>query len=178
MVFTSSAPDDEHWYSYRAIERRTKLPVELQSSLVRRIIDASGADLSSGLDGRTLGEALLAPTRIYVKPLLSAMKTKSIKGLAHITGGGLVENVPRVLPQTVVADLRKDAWPRLPVFDWLQRNGNVAESEMHRVFNCGIGMVAVVDPGRPTRSWLAGTRGESLRVGEIRARRGSGPGGV
>jgi phosphoribosylformylglycinamidine cyclo-ligase len=146
-------------------------------SLVRKIIDAAGADLSSGFDGRTLGEALLAPTRIYVKPLLSAMKTKSIKGLAHITGGGLVENVPRVLPQTVVAELRKDAWPRLPVFDWLQKKGNVAESEMHRVFNCGIGMVAVVDPGHAESVMaLLGREGEKVyRVGEIRARRANEP---
>ena len=113
-------------------------------SLVRKIIESSGADLSSAFDGGTLGDALLAPTRIYVKPVLAAMRQVRIKGLAHITGGGLVENVPRVLPSNVMAKLRKSAWPRPPLFDWLQKNGNVAEAEMHRVFNCGIGMVCIV----------------------------------
>jgi len=146
-------------------------------SLVRRIIETSGADLSSGFDGRTLGEALLAPTRIYVKPVLSAMKAVKMKGLAHITGGGLVENVPRVLPEGVVAELHRDAWPRPPVFDWLQKNGNVADAEMHRVFNCGIGMVAVVAAGQ-VEAMLALLRREgekAYRIGEIRPRHGGEP---
>ena len=113
-------------------------------SLVRKVIESSGAVLSSSFEGGTLGDALLAPTRIYVKAVLSAMRQVRIKGLAHITGGGLVENVPRVLPSSVMAKLRKNAWPRPPLFDWLQKNGNVAETEMHRVFNCGIGMVCIV----------------------------------
>ena len=113
-------------------------------SLVRKVIENSGVDLSSSFEGGTLGDALLAPTRIYVNAVLSAMRKVRIKGLAHITGGGLVENVPRVLPSNVMAKLRKNAWPRPPLFDWLQKNGNVAETEMHRVFNCGIGMVCIV----------------------------------
>ena len=99
-----------------------------------------------------MGDALLAPTRIYVKPVLAAMRQVRIKGLAHITGGGLVENVPRVLPPNVMARLQKGAWPRPPLFDWLQKNGNVAEAEMHRVFNCGIGMVAWL-PRRTRKKW-------------------------
>jgi phosphoribosylformylglycinamidine cyclo-ligase len=146
-------------------------------SLVRKILAASGAELSSGFDGQTLGEALLAPTRIYVKPLLSAMKATRLKGLAHITGGGLVENVPRVLPDTVTAELRENAWPRQPIFDWLQRNGNVADAEMHRVFNCGIGMVAVVAPAQSKAVMaLLQSEGEMVyRIGEIRARRDNEP---
>jgi phosphoribosylformylglycinamidine cyclo-ligase len=141
-------------------------------SLVRKIIESSGADLSSAFEGGTLGDALLAPTRIYVKSVLSAMRQVRIKGLAHITGGGLVENVPRILPSNVMAKLRQSAWPRPPLFDWLQKNGNVAEAEMHRVFNCGIGMVCIVaaaDADRAIQALRSG--GESVyRVGEIDGR--------
>jgi len=146
-------------------------------SLIRKIVDISGADLSSDFDGRTLGEALLAPTRIYVRPVLAAMRTVRIKGLAHITGGGLVENVPRVLPSNVKAVLAKSAWPRPQLFGWLQRSGNVAEAEMHRVFNCGIGMVVIVAAEDAGRAQQALEReGESVFcIGEIRARAGDEP---
>jgi phosphoribosylformylglycinamidine cyclo-ligase len=141
-------------------------------SLIRKIIDGSGAHLSSELNGGTLGEILLAPTRIYVKPLLAAMAEVPIKGLAHITGGGLVENVPRVLPQTVCAELQKNAWPRPAVFDWLQHNGKLADAEMHRVFNCGIGMVVIVAQENANAAIRALERkGEAVfRIGEIRVR--------
>ena len=141
-------------------------------SLVRKIVETSGVDLSSDFDGRTLGEALLAPTRIYVRPVLAAMHAVRIKGLAHITGGGLVENVPRVLPSDVKAVLAKSAWPRPQLFGWLQKNGNVAEAEMHRVFNCGIGMVAIVAAEDAGGAQQALEReGESVfRIGEIRSR--------
>jgi phosphoribosylformylglycinamidine cyclo-ligase len=143
-------------------------------SLVRRIVESSGADLSSAFDGRTLGEALMAPTRIYVKPVLAAMKEVRIKGLAHITGGGLVENVPRVLPSNTTARLRKGSWPRPAVFDWLQKHGNVQDAEMHRVFNCGIGMACVVAAADADKAEQAlRSQGESVhRIGEIRARSG------
>jgi len=141
-------------------------------SLIRKIIDASGVRLSSAFSGGTLGEILLEPTRIYVKPLLAAMAVVPIKGLAHITGGGLVENVPRVLPQTVCAELRKNSWPRPTVFDWLQQNGKLADAEMHRVFNCGIGMVVVVAQEHANAAIEALEReGEAVfRIGEIRVR--------
>ena len=84
---------------------------------------------------------LLAPTRIYVKPVLALMQQVEVKGLAHITGGGLLENVPRILPDGVTAELDRNAWPRPALFDWLQQQGSVADQEMFRVFNCGIGMV-------------------------------------
>ncbi|HVY07038.1 MAG TPA: phosphoribosylformylglycinamidine cyclo-ligase [Burkholderiales bacterium] len=144
-------------------------------SLIRKIVEASAADLSSGFGSGTLGEALLAPTRIYVKSVLATLAKVRIKGLAHITGGGLVENVPRVLPDDVCAELRKDAWPRPAVFDWLQKKGNVAEAEMHRVFNCGIGMVVIVaaDQAAAAMASLA-QGGETVhRIGAVRARQGN-----
>jgi phosphoribosylformylglycinamidine cyclo-ligase len=96
--------------------------------------------------------ALMEPTRIYVKPVLKLLESVPVKGLAHITGGGLTGNVPRILQDGLRARLRKAAWPRPEIFQWLQRAGNVAEEEMHRVFNCGIGMVAVVDAGDARRA--------------------------
>ena len=114
-------------------------------SLVRKIIARSNPDLDAPFDGsKTLADAIMSPTRIYVKPMLALINALPVKGMAHITGGGITENVPRVLPDAVKAVIRKSSWQRPKLFDWLQREGNVAESEMHRVFNCGIGMVVVV----------------------------------
>ena len=143
-------------------------------SLVRRIVDVSGADLSADFDGRPLGMALLAPTRIYVKPVLDLLRTVPVKGLAHITGGGITENVPRVLPANVVADLRLASWELPPVFQWLQQQGRVADAEMHRVFNCGIGMVLVVSATDADRTVAhLNAAGETAWiVGDIRARNG------
>ena len=113
-------------------------------SLIRRIVEATSVHLEMPFEGRTLGEVLLEPTRIYVRPLLRLMREVRVKGIAHITGGGLVENIPRVLPNNVQARIERARWTRPPIFDWLQREGNVKDAEMHRVFNCGIGMVVVV----------------------------------
>ena len=114
-------------------------------SLVRRVVANIGADLYEPFgDGRTLGHALLEPTRIYVKPVLAALARVPLKGLAHITGGGLTENIPRVLPENTCAHLDSSLWTRPKIFDWLQSNGNITEDEMRRTFNCGIGMVVVV----------------------------------
>jgi phosphoribosylformylglycinamidine cyclo-ligase len=116
-------------------------------SLVRKVVAVSSADLYEPFDGdRSLGEALLEPTRIYVKPVLDVMGRIAVKGLAHITGGGLTENIPRILPEGLCARLEAAKWPRPPVFKWLQRQGAIDEAEMLRTFNCGIGMVAVVAP--------------------------------
>jgi phosphoribosylformylglycinamidine cyclo-ligase len=144
-------------------------------SLIRRIVDRSAADLSSDFDGRTLGEALLTPTRIYVKSVLALLKKCPVKGLAHITGGGLVENLPRVLPQNTVAQLDRRAWKRPALFDWLQQAGNIEDAEMHRVFNCGIGMAMIV-PASEAQAALheLGRQGENAwQIGEIRARQGA-----
>ncbi len=116
-------------------------------SLIRRILAVSGADLSTDIDGAALIDRLMAPTRIYVKPLLQLIGSVPVRGLAHITGGGLVENIPRVIPPHLEVVIERRTWPRLAVFDWLQTHGNVADAEMYRVFNCGIGMTVQVAPG-------------------------------
>jgi phosphoribosylformylglycinamidine cyclo-ligase len=115
-------------------------------SLIRKIIEVSQADLGADFHGRSLGDALLAPTRIYVKPLLSVFRELpgAVKGLAHITGGGLTENVPRILADGLVARIDAQGWTLPPLFQWLQEAGRVEEHEMRRVFNCGIGMVVIV----------------------------------
>ncbi len=142
-------------------------------SLIRRILERSSADLSSDFHGRPLMEAILAPTRIYVKSMLELMRRLPVKGLAHITGGGLLENVPRILRAGLTAELQRGSWVRAPLFDWLQEAGGVDEQEMHRVFNCGIGMVVVVDPAHQTQALeaLAGTGETATRIGTIRAQR-------
>lgn len=116
-------------------------------SLVRKIIEVSGADINAtfGADNKKLGDALLAPTRIYVKAIHALLPKYDIHGMAHITGGGLLENIPRVLPENAQAVIDGNSWQLPEVFQWLQDNGNVELSEMHRTFNCGIGMVLIVD---------------------------------
>jgi len=113
-------------------------------SLIRKILARSRPDLAADFDGRPLGEALMAPTRIYVKPLLALIQALPVKGMAHITGGGLTENLPRILPEHLTATLEQSQWRLPPLFQWLQREGQVAAGEMHRVFNCGIGMTVIV----------------------------------
>ncbi|HSD41710.1 MAG TPA: phosphoribosylformylglycinamidine cyclo-ligase [Burkholderiales bacterium] len=141
-------------------------------SLVRRILERSKPDFTADFHGRPLADALIEPTRIYVKPVLKLLTDVKVKGLVHITGGGLVENVPRVLPDAVRAVLDKSAWSLPPLFRWLQEQGNVAEAEMHRVFNCGIGMVVVVAPGDADHAAsLLGSAGETVyRIGVIEPR--------
>jgi len=138
-------------------------------SLIRRIVEASGADLHSPFDATTIGGALLAPTRIYVKPVLALMHDMPVKGMAHITGGGLLENVPRMLPPGMQARLSRSTWERPTIFDWLQRHGNVADDEMHRVFNCGVGMVVVVAAQHADRALklLDGAGEHARRIGNI-----------
>ena len=144
-------------------------------SLVRKIIERSRPDLNAPFDGeRSLADVVMAPTRIYVKSVLALMEKVEVKGMAHITGGGLLENVPRVLPDNTVAVLQKSAWPRPRLFDWMQAEGNVAEDEMHRVFNCGIGMVIVVaaDQAEAALAQLRSTGEEAWLIGKIEARQG------
>jgi phosphoribosylformylglycinamidine cyclo-ligase len=140
-------------------------------SLIRRIIERAKPDLSANFHGKTLAQAVLAPTRIYVKPLLALMQSLPVKGLAHITGGGLLDNIPRILQPSLTAVLDRDAWPLPPLFQWLRREGNVADGEMHRVFNCGIGMVVVVAPEHERQAVeLLGAAGEQVfRIGRIEA---------
>ena len=110
-------------------------------SLVRKIIERAGAKPSDDLGGKPLGDVVMAPTEIYVKPLLKLISEIDVKGMAHITGGGLVDNVPRVLPENTQAVLHRDSWQMPELFRWLQMKGGVADAEMVRVFNCGIGKI-------------------------------------
>ena len=140
-------------------------------SLIRKILQVSGADLQAPLDGASLVDRLMAPTRIYVKPLLELIAQLPVHGVAHITGGGLVENIPRVIPEGLEVVLERKSWRREAVFDWLQHQGQVADAEMYRVFNCGIGMtiqVAAADAQRAI-GLLRGMGVEALVIGEVRA---------
>jgi phosphoribosylformylglycinamidine cyclo-ligase len=139
-------------------------------SLIRKILQVAGADLNTSLDGVSLVDRLMAPTRIYVKPLLRLIAELPVHGLSHITGGGLVENIPRVLPDGLEVVLERKAWRREAVFDWLQRQGQVADAEMYRVFNCGIGMTIQLAPGNANRAMgiLRDMGQEALVIGEVR----------
>ncbi len=141
-------------------------------SLVRKIIERTGIDLDSDFHGRPLRDVVLAPTRIYVKPLLKLMGELPVKGMAHITGGGLLENIPRVLQPHLTAVLEKSAWPMPPLFSWMQQEGNVAEKEMHRTFNCGIGMVVIVaaEHAEAAMASLAASGEQVWRIGKIDTR--------
>ena len=114
-------------------------------SLVRKCIERAGADLPAVLDRKPFRQALMEPTRLYVKNVLAALAAHPIKALAHITGGGLLENIPRVLPEGMAAHLKKGSWPRTELFAWLQKTAAIDEIEMNRTFNNGIGMVVVID---------------------------------
>ncbi len=146
-------------------------------SLIRKIVEIKHIDLAAELAGHALSDLILAPTRIYVKPVLKLMKRVNIKGLAHITGGGLIENIPRILPQGLAAHVERGTWPIPPLFTWLKQQGNVADREMYRVFNCGIGMVVVVSAAEAASAEaLLADAGETVsRIGTVRRRRGNGP---
>ncbi|SNX60043.1 phosphoribosylformylglycinamidine cyclo-ligase [Nitrosomonas ureae] len=141
-------------------------------SLIRKIIEQNCIDLSSNLAGKTIADLIMAPTHIYVKPMLKLIQQLPVKGLAHITGGGLIENIPRILPHEVMALLHKNSWEIPPLFHWLQQQGNVAEHEMTRVFNCGIGMVIVVASGNAESAiQILSAEGETVwQIGEIKSR--------
>jgi phosphoribosylformylglycinamidine cyclo-ligase len=152
-------------------------------SLVRRVVAASGLgwDAPAPFDpAHGLAAALLTPTRIYVRGALALCRAGLVKAMAHITGGGLVENVPRVIPDAVTVEIDATTWPLPPVFDWLRRAGNVPLDEMTRVFNCGVGLVVIVaapDADRPIAA-LAATGDRAWRIGEVRARGDGEPGCV
>ena len=138
-------------------------------SLIRKVIEKSGADLAEAFDGATLGERLLEPTRIYIKPLLKLFEQVNVHALAHITGGGLLENLPRVMPSDTAARVNTQSWQQPAVFDWLQSEGNIETEEMYRTFNCGIGMVLVVDASEAGKAIdILQAEGETaVRIGEI-----------
>jgi phosphoribosylformylglycinamidine cyclo-ligase len=139
-------------------------------SLIRKLIEVAQANTDTLLDGRPLFDRLLTPTRIYVKSLLELIRTVPVHGLAHITGGGITDNIPRVLSDGLEVVLERGSWQRDPVFEWLQRTARISAAEMYRTFNCGIGMVAIV-PGEHAQAAvnLLNSRGETAYViGEVR----------
>jgi phosphoribosylformylglycinamidine cyclo-ligase len=113
-------------------------------SLIRKLVSLAGADAKTQVAGKALFDRLLSPTRIYVKSMLALVQQVNVKGFAHITGGGLTDNIPRVIPEGLEVVLQRRSWARDPVFEWLAATGRIAPAEMYRTFNCGIGMVAVV----------------------------------
>jgi len=153
-------------------------------SLIRRILSKSGADLTQPAGGvtggRTLGSVLLEPTRIYVKPVLALLAEMEVKGMAHITGGGLTENTHRMFPENLAARIDVTRWPRPPIFDWLQRTGGIATAEMHRVFNCGIGLVLVVgrEQAEAARQRLEALGETAYLIGHVERRAAGGLGTI
>jgi len=143
-------------------------------SLIRKVIELTQPNLDGDFHGRALRDVILEPTRIYVKSLLALMQAQPgmVKGMAHITGGGLLENVPRVIPEGLTAELRADAWQMPPLFQWLQGAGNIDAQEMYRTFNCGIGMCVVVSASdAATAAAALREAGETVfELGAIRAR--------
>jgi phosphoribosylformylglycinamidine cyclo-ligase len=137
-------------------------------TLVRTVVAKSSTDLYEEFNGATLGEALLEPTRIYVKPVLAALAKVDVKGLAHITGGGLTENIPRVLPEAMCASLDSSRWTRPEIFRWLQKMGNIEDAEMYRTFNCGIGMAMIV-PAAEAKATIDSLGADGIEAFEIGA---------
>ena len=138
-------------------------------SLIRKVIEKSGADLNMAFDGANLGQRLLEPTRIYIKPLLELFQHIEVHALAHITGGGLLENLPRVMPNNTIARINRDSWQQPAVFEWLQHEGNIEPTEMYRTFNCGIGMVLAVaaEDAEKTLAILRASGESAMQIGEI-----------
>ncbi len=149
-------------------------------SLLRKVVEVAGASWDMPFDGATLGERALEPTRIYVKSTLNVMKEVTIKGMAHITGGGLLENIPRVLPNNAQCVIHANSWKRPAIFDWLEEKGNINRHEMHRVFNNGIGLAVVVSKEDATKAIEAFKKeGETVyEIGEIVSRAADAPGCV
>lgn len=149
-------------------------------SLVRKLVEVSGGDYNAPCtfeDGKTMGEALLEPTKIYVKSCLAALKADCVKGLSHITGGGFVENIPRVLPDGVTVDVDASGWTLPPVFDWLRVTGNITPLEMAKTFNCGIGMAVIVPADKVAEvTKIFEDHGETVyHIGTVRAKKAQEP---
>jgi phosphoribosylformylglycinamidine cyclo-ligase len=140
-------------------------------SMIRKILSVSGVDIETRIDGVALVDHLMAPTRIYVKPLLALMAALPVHGVSHITGGGLVDNIPRVIPDGLEVILERNSWPKGAIFEWLRTQGRVADQEMYRVFNCGIGMtiqVAAQDADKAI-AVLRDAGQEALVIGEVKS---------
>lgn len=144
-------------------------------SLIRKVLEVSKADLSQACGNTTLGEALLAPTRIYVNSIHALLEEVDVHAMSHITGGGLLENLPRVMTENTRAQIAADSWELPEVFKWLQQQGNIDSQEMYRTFNCGIGMVVVVnaEDADTTIEILNKAGEEAFKLGEITSSNGA-----
>ncbi len=140
-------------------------------SLIRKLIEKSGIDFESDFHGKKFKDVVMEPTRIYVKSLLKLIEALPVKGMAHITGGGITENIPRVLPAGLTAEIRADRWQLPPLFQWLQAQGNIVPSELYKTFNCGIGMAVIVAKEHVAQAkQLLEASGETVfEIGHIRA---------
>jgi phosphoribosylformylglycinamidine cyclo-ligase len=140
-------------------------------SLIRKVLDIAAND---SIAGRPAGEVLLEPTRIYVRNILKLMQSVTIKGLSHITGGGITDNLPRVLPENVHAVVDTSSWQQGPVFDWLAEHGNMETADMRRTFNCGVGMIVVVKDAElaTALSTLEGLGENAWPIGHVAAGHG------
>lgn len=140
-------------------------------SLIRKLIEKSGVDMESDFHGRKFKDVVMTPTKLYVKSILGLLETVTVKGMAHITGGGITENVPRVLPAGLTAEISANSWTLPPLFQWLQKQGNIADKEMYKTFNCGIGMVVIVAQADAAEAKkVLEAKGETVyQIGQIRA---------
>ena len=140
-------------------------------SLIRKLIEKSGIDMESDFHGRTFKDVVMAPTKLYVKSILKLLETLPVKGMAHITGGGITENIPRVLPEGLTAEVQASSWTLPPLFQWLQAQGNIEPLEMYRTFNCGIGMAVIIaaEHAEQAQAILAAAGETVYRIGHIRA---------
>lgn len=140
-------------------------------SLIRKLIEKSGIDFESDFHGRKFKDVVMEPTRIYVKSLLKLIEALPVKGMAHITGGGITENIPRVLPAGLTAEIKASGWQLPPLFQWLQAQGNIVPSELYKTFNCGIGMAVIVAKEHAAQAkQLLEASGETVfEIGHIRA---------
>jgi len=140
-------------------------------SLIRKLIEKSGIDFESDFHGRKFKDVVMAPTRIYVKSLLKLIEAMQVKGMAHITGGGITENIPRVLPEGLTAEIQASSWELPPLFQWLQAQGNIVPSEMYKTFNCGIGMAIIMakEDAAAAKALLEAAGETVFEIGHIRA---------
>jgi len=139
-------------------------------SLIRKLIEKSGIDFESDFHGRKFKDVVMAPTRIYVKSLLKLIEAMPVKGMAHITGGGITENIPRVLPEGLTAEIQASGWELPPLFQWLQAQGNIVPSEMYKTFNCGIGMAIIMakEDAAAAKALLEAAGETVFEIGHIR----------
>ncbi len=139
-------------------------------SLIRKLIEKSGVDMESDFEGRKFKDVVMTPTKLYVKSILALLEALPVKGMAHITGGGITENIPRVLPVGLTAEISSNSWELPPLFQWLKAQGNITDLEMYKTFNCGVGMVIIMSADNAAEAMkVLAAKGETVyQIGQIR----------